>query len=82
MKTVTAEEIIRELRLLEDEIFIEPRRKIAKLIGFSGEEIKSVNRNTVFIIAGRARTGLPNYVRFSPLLEKGTGVMMSDPTTF
>lgn len=77
---ITADELLKQLSDIEDEMLIKPRKNVALLLGCDAEQVDSITARTVFVISGGYRSGLPDFVRFSPLLEKNTFVMMNHPT--
>jgi len=79
MESITVDEILKQLSDVEYEIVIKPRKEVALMLGAGSEEIETINKNTVFVISGHYRKGLPPFVRFSPLLEKNTYIIMNDP---
>ena len=76
MSTVEAEDILKQIADFEHELFIKPRLEVAE---FFGLDKTFVTKDTVFILSGPQRKGLPAFIRFSNLIEKGTAVMMNDP---
>lgn len=76
---ITADEIMNQVRSLEEELMIEPRKDVARRLGASSDVVDTINSNTVIIISGCHRDGLPNFIRFSPLLEKDKYIIMNEP---
>jgi hypothetical protein len=76
MSTITVDEIYTQMIDLEHELLIKPRLEVAEFFGLDTEK---VTKDTVFVLHGNPRAGLPNFIRFSMLLEKGTAIMMDDP---
>ena len=69
---------------LDEQCWLEPRRRAAKIFGFGDKEIASVTKKTLFFIHGYQKqaeeTGeLPDFVKLSPLVEKGKVFMMDEP---
>jgi predicted RNase H-related nuclease YkuK (DUF458 family) len=82
MESITADEMLSQLSDIETELFIKPRKEAALMLGADSEVIDNITSNTVIVISGHYREGLPNFIRFSPLLEKNTFIVMKEPNTF
>lgn len=76
MSTITADEIYTQMIDLEYELLIKPRLEVAEYFGL---DTKNVTKDTIFVLHGNHRAGLPKFIRFSMLIEKGTALMMDDP---
>ncbi len=76
MGPITIGELILQIENIDESLNIQPRKEVAKILGL---DVRKVTRNTIFILSGRYKEGLPNFIRFSPYLEQGTGVMVNEP---
>jgi len=72
------DDLIRLQKEMTEEFQLKPRRKFAEAIGADPSQ---VNERTVFFIHGypHQRGELPDFVRLSPLIEKGQILMMDEP---
>lgn len=82
MQSITASEILKQLSDIETELFIKPRKEVALMLGADSEVVDKITSKTIIVISGQYREGLPNFIRFSPLLEKNTFIVMKEPNTF
>jgi hypothetical protein len=79
---ITIDGLLKQLSDIEDEMFIKPRKEVALHLGCDAEQVESITASTVIVVSGHYREGLPNFIRFSPLLEKNTFIVMKEPNTF
>jgi hypothetical protein len=82
MQSITASEILKQLSDIETELMVKPRKEVALMLGAESKVIDSITSKTIIVISGYHREGLPPFVRFSPILEKNTFIVMNDPSTF
>ena len=76
MSQITVDEIYTQMIDLEHELLIKPRLEVAEFLGLDTEK---VTKDTVFVLHGNHRVGLPSFIRFSTFIEKGAAIMMDNP---
>jgi hypothetical protein len=78
MRTLIAEEMIKDIMAIIDDALIQPKKKFAMAAGFDPDH---VTESTLFIIGGPEIDTSPPWVKWSAYLVKGQVCMLDEKDT-